>query len=507
MSSTPTGPFASAGGPAASPDRVVPTWTDPVAAQASEAVGGPWGRHAVTGRALFWTPLRVCLLFAVLALSLAWVKQEPCADGDWTGSPQYTHFCYSDTVPLFGVYDLDSGALPYLDTSVEYPVLTGAFMVAANALGGAYEALAETTGLLPEVPPVQAYYVVTCLLLAICALVTVRAVQGVSGRRPWDAAMIGLSPLLVVHAFTNWDLFAVALAALGMWAWARRMPVTAGVLLGLGVAAKFYPVLVLGALFLLCARAGLLRTWLRTAVAAGVAWLAVNLPVALAAPENWGRFFELNSSREADPDSLWNIALHLTDDRILDGPLAPGQTPVVLNGAVAMTTLLMLTAVTWLTVAAPVRPRLPQIAFLLVAGFLLLNKVWSPQYSLWLLPLVVLARPAWRSLLAWQATEALVWVTRMLWYLGPEDNGIAVEWFLLAVVIRDVAVLVLVALVVRDVLDPDRDIVRTSWPGVDDPAGGPLEDSPADHRLGARRPARTAAEPAGAPPGPVTGRG
>ena len=62
-----------------------------------------------------------------------------------------------------------------------------------------------------------------------------------------------------MHAFTNWDLLAVALTTLGMWAWARRRPVLAGVLLGLGVAAKLYPLLLLGALFLLCLRAGRLR--------------------------------------------------------------------------------------------------------------------------------------------------------------------------------------------------------------------------------------------------------
>jgi uncharacterized membrane protein len=475
-----------------SPDRVVPTWTDPVAAQAAEALGGPWGRHAVTGRALFWTPLRVCLLFVVLGLSLAWIKQAPCSDGNWSGSPQYTHFCYSDSVPLFGLYDLGSGAVPYLDSAVEYPVLTGGFMAAAAAVSRGYDGLAQATDLLPGVPPVQSYYAVTCLLLAVCALVTTRAVLGLSGRRPWDAAMIGLSPLLVVHAFTNWDLFAVALAALGMWAWARRMPVPAGLLLGLGVAAKLYPLLILGALFLLCVRAGLVRTWLRTAVAAGAAWLAVNAPFALAAPENWGRFFRLNSVREADPDSLWNIALYLSDDRILDGPLLPGQTPSVLNAVVAVSTLLMVAGVGWLTLAAPVRPRVAQVAFLLVAGFLLLNKVWSPQYSLWLLPLAVLARPAWRSLLAWQATEALLWVPRMLWYLGPDDNGITVGWFFLAVGIRDVAVVVLMALVVRDVLQPDRDVVRTSWPGVDDPAGGVLDHAPdlAERRRSAQRSAQ-----------------
>ena len=59
----------------------------------SEAFGGPWGRHAVTGRALFWTPLRVCLLFASFVLALAWIKEEPCASGNWAGYVQYTHFC------------------------------------------------------------------------------------------------------------------------------------------------------------------------------------------------------------------------------------------------------------------------------------------------------------------------------------------------------------------------------------------------------------------------------
>ena len=115
------------------PDRVIPSWSDPVVAQASEAVGGPWGRHAVVGRALFWTPLRVCLLFATLVLALAWIKQEPCSSGDWSGFRQYTHFCYSDEVPLFGSYGLDHGDTPYLDSRVEYPVLTGGLIAVAAA--------------------------------------------------------------------------------------------------------------------------------------------------------------------------------------------------------------------------------------------------------------------------------------------------------------------------------------------------------------------------------------
>ncbi|MCU1605855.1 MAG: conserved rane protein of unknown function [Modestobacter sp.] len=494
MSTTTTGPSVPADqpgdGPAvipAHPDRVVPTWTDPVIAQASELVGGPWGRHAVTGRALFWTPLRVCLLFTVLVLALAWVKQAPCADGNWTGSKQYTHFCYSDTVPLFGLRGLDAGQVPYLDSPLEYPVLTGGFMELAAVLARGYDGLAATVGSLPSVVPVESYYVVTCLLLSVCALLVTRSVLGLAGRRPWDAAMVGLSPLLFVHSFTNWDLFAVALASLGMWAWARRHPVLAGVLIGLGTAAKLYPVLLLGVLFVLCLRAGRLRAWGAAALAAAVAWVVVDVPIAVLAPENWVRFFALNGSRPADPDTLWNMALHVTHNRILDGPLAEGQSPSVLNAVVAAALVVLAVAVGALALLAPRRPRVAQLAFLLVAGFLLLNKVWSPQYSLWLLPLAVLARPHWRSLLLWQASEALLWVPRLLWYLGTDKKGVDVEWFFFAVGLRDIAVVVLMALVVRDIWHPERDRVRQSWPGTDDPAGGVLDGRGDVVTLGRRR--------------------
>ena len=89
----------------------------------------------------------------------------------------------------------------------------------------------------------------------------------------------------------------------------------AGVLLGLGVAAKLYPVLLLGALFLLCLRAGRLRTWGGRRSRRCVAWLAVNVPVALLAPDNWSWFFVFSQQRPANPETIWNIALHLSDQR------------------------------------------------------------------------------------------------------------------------------------------------------------------------------------------------
>ena len=58
--------------------------------------------------------------------------------------------------------------------------------------------------------------------------------------------MVALSPALLLSSYINWDLLAVALAALALAAWSARRPALAGVLLGLAIAAKFYPLLFLG---------------------------------------------------------------------------------------------------------------------------------------------------------------------------------------------------------------------------------------------------------------------
>ena len=111
---------------------------------------------------------------------------------------------------------------------------------------------------------------------------------------------------------------------------------------------------------------------------------------------------------------------------------------------------------------APATPRLAQLGFLVVAGFLLVNKVYSPQYVLWLLPLAVLARPRWRDQLIWQAGE-VVYFAAVWWYLGgylAPGGRRRRRLLLVAIVVRMAGELYLVAIVVRDVLRPAHDPVR-----------------------------------------------
>ena len=63
--------------------------------------------------------------------------------------------------------------------------------------------------------------------------------------------------------------------------------------------------------------------------------------------------------------------------------------------------------------------------FLILTVFLLTNKVFSPQYCLWYLPVVVLAIPRWRLLLVWQLTELTVVTTRFYYFINVDkgNNG------------------------------------------------------------------------------------
>jgi uncharacterized membrane protein len=442
-----------------------PSQVDATAARATALFGGAWGRRAGVAPSAWWSPLRILLAATLFTLLLGFAQKAPCATGDWTGSKQYTHMCYSDVVPLWSDERLDVGAVPYRDTAVEYPVLTGAFMwVTAEATRALHSFETDWS-------QIVVFGVVTAVLLAICGLITTGATSLTARGRPYDAAMFALSPLLVFHAFSNWDLLAMALASSALWAWSRSKPVAAGVLIGLGTAAKLYPVFLLVALAILAIRTRRYAPVVWATVATAVSWLTVNLPIAVAYHHGWWAFYQFSDTRPAERSSLWAIGKTL----LTDGNNPADATYWVPPGAaVALAVIAGILVVAWIGLSAPTKPRVAQLAFLAVLAFLLTTKVWSPQYSLWLVPLLALARPRWRLSIVWQFTEVAVWFATLTLLLGlnPDQSarGIGYGWVILLIVARDVMLLALAGLIVRDIWHPEGDIVRSG--GQDDPGGG-----------------------------------
>jgi uncharacterized membrane protein len=393
---------------------------------------------------------------------LGFLDKAACRAGAWnTAVGEFQAHCYTDIYPLYFAEKLSEGKVPYTGHPVEYPVL----------IGGAMQAVAWLVRPIAD-PFVRGreFFDLTVVLLALFTVAAVLATGYLAGPRlRWTALLVALSPALILAAFINWDLIAMGLAMVGLAAWASRRLVLAGVLLGLGIATKFYPVVFFGPLLLLCLRAGRMRAFWITTWSAAAAWLAVNLPVMIAAPSGWDYFYWLNDHRGADWGSIWYFFGYLR------WPLAGTSSVATLNLLSLAAFCLACAGIVLLALAAPRRPRLPQLLFLVLALFLVTNKVWSPQYVIWLTPLVVLARPRIWSYAVWQLAEIgyffAIWAY-LISELGSGSGGIGPDLYFPALLARMGTVLLLCGLVVRDILRPDADVVRAD--GADDPADGVL---------------------------------
>ncbi len=460
---------------------VHPTEQDEVARAGSELIGGPAGRRAVTGRT-WWSPVRVVALVMIGMFALGMVQKLPCYNGGWFygQTAQYVHACYSDIPHLYNGRGFADGLTPYFDRIppeisggmeyLEYPVLTGLFMKVAAWMTPSGGDIVERE---------QLYWLVNAGMLMVCATVLAVCVSLTHRRRPWDALLVALAPALALNATINWDLLAVSLTAVGMLLWARGRPLGAGVLIGLATAAKLYPVLLLGPLLVLCWRAGRWRAFGAALGGAALSWICVNLPVMLGAPQGWSKFYTFSQERPVDFGSFWLLLTQRTGISLESETVNAWAIVLMLAGCAGIAAL---------TFLAPRRPRFAQLAFLVLALFVLTNKVYSPQYVLWLIPLAVLARPRWRDFLIWQAGEVLyfagIWMYLAWTGSGDAHQGLPAEGYQLAIAAHLLGTLYLCAMVVRDVLRPEHDPVRRD--GSDDPSGGVLDEAPDRFVLGRR---------------------
>ena len=405
-----------------------PSLTDGFVATVSQRFGGPLGRHAGDSGGGWWNPVRVALLTGTLVYLAGMVFRLPCRNG----ADHFRYLCYSDIPLLYPGRGLMQGNTPYLDSGdypvLEYPVLTGWFLelerILTRLLGGAQgtdltaEQQAEST---------LRFLDVNAVLLGGLFLLAVWAQVRTVAPRPWDGMMLAASPCVAAAALINWDMLPVALTALGMLAWSRRRPGLAGIFFGLGMAAKLYPLFLLGPLLLLCLRSRRMADYFTAAVDLRGQLGAGQPARAVAGARRPGA-----ASGASTPTAPATSARSGTSSP-WPGTRCPTSTWSA-RGLFALGCL----GIAALIVLAPRRPRFGAVAFLVIVAFLLTNKVYSPQYVLWLLPFVVLARPRWRDWLVFTAGE-LIYFVAIWWHLAgvlaPGDSS-ADRIYWLAVIIR-----------------------------------------------------------------------
>lgn len=375
------------------------------------------------------------LVATLLTLFVGFAHKSLCLTGEGFNARAYRVHCYNDIVPLYRDEGLIGGNVPYLDAPNEYPVGTGLFMWAASLVG-------EGEG---------EFFLVNAALLGVLGFVTSWLLYRAVGAR---ALFFALAPTLALYAFLNWDLLVVALATAATLAFLRRRDRVAGVLLGLGIASKLYPVLFLVPFALERWREGERRAATRLAIWAGVAWLVLDVPFLLLAFDRWSEVFRFNASRAVHWATLWFAGC-----RTLTGRLDCDHVRLV-N---ALSVVLFAVGAVWVWRAKVVRePEVPRwtLGFPILIVFLLTTKVYSPQYSLWLLPWFALVLPDLRLFAAFEGADLAVFVTEFSW-LGRYfyDEGLPVWPLEVAVVVRAAVLLVVVTAYVRR---PTTDAVPSS---------------------------------------------
>jgi uncharacterized membrane protein len=203
--------------------------------------------------------------------------------------------------------------------------------------------------------------------------------------------------------------------------------VVAAIALGVGAAFKIYPMMFALPVALWLGgggwqpagirwrRAG--ARWLVAAAFAGgtaVVFALINLPFLVAGPSGWWASFQFQWSRPIDltTNTIWFWGARPYSDSSND---AVQHDLAMLATITTLAALLLACALGWLRYRRDgAYPWLPVCAAM-VCGYLLFNKVHSPQFALWLLPFFVLLRIRAGWILAYFVADAAIGIGFFRW--------------------------------------------------------------------------------------------
>ena len=405
----------------------------------------PRTRHSATATAII---VSLC----AVTLFLGYLNKARCAIAPFYDNGRSTAFdlikdtrvCYSDIQFLWLGRDIDNHVFPYLDGAinsdgiltggtVEYPVLSGLLM---------------WLGAIPAHTDAE-FLLYSALLLAPFGLLT----AWMLGRLAGNAALLwSVGPPLVMYAFHNWELPVVASAVGAVFVmntrWSlRTRSIIAAVLLGIGFCLKLYPgafVLPLAAYVAYEGARGRgrfdIRGGLSVIAAATATVIAINLPFAVLGYEGWRASFAFQTLRQSDitTNSIWYWGmrpLYFVDGVPEDGS---EQAEAAFQNAVDVLSPLLVFAAfglaLWLGARrARVDNLYPWVAVSgsMLCGFLLLHKVHSPQYTLWLVPFSVLLRVPWPLVAAYLVADLSMGIGIFKYFaaLSQETDETTEEFF------------------------------------------------------------------------------
>jgi len=411
------------------PESVAPTRIDPVAAAASQIIGGPLGRYAAparhTARSL-WQPAAAVLIgLSSLTVAFGVLQKAHCLSKGWNTPDQFWHACYSDLPLVYQTSGLGH-AMPYLAGArpLDQPLITGLVMWLVGLMVPDGSALVQQQ---------QWYFALWVVLITVIVMVLVAVTVASVPGAPWRAAHIALSPVLVLAGLVSADLLGVMLASAALLAWGRRRIPLAGVLMGLAISARSYPLVLLVAIGLLAVRSGRLAAWRRLAGTALATWFAVSLPWLVMNADGLLSVYRSWLRAGASYGSVWMVP----------SLLGHGLSGGVVTALPIVGWLVALAVGAVFALSLDRRPTVAEISLVMLVIVLVTGKSVPVQAGLWLLPLIALVGLQWRDHLIWAGFEAAYFVAVWLYIggLSKPERGLPARGYSALLLLRVVAML------------------------------------------------------------------
>ncbi len=357
-------------------------------------------------------------------------------------------------IPVYERYGnaIESGAVPYRDVRPEYPpgalpvfVLPALLSDDREAFRGVFEWLMAACG-------------AASVLLAAVAL------AGLAASRARTAAALALAvgfPLLLGSVvLTRFDLYPAAIVAGALAALVHRRDRLGFGLLGAAVVVKLYPaVLIPLAASYVWRRRGRREAIVCLGVAAGVVALAF-LPFLLVAPDGVAHSIGRQLSRPLQLESL-GAALYLAAHHLLgvDVEMRSGHGSQNLYAAgtgvaAVLLGLAQVAALAWIWLRRPgSAEELVRWSAAALVAFVALGKVLSPQFLIWLVPVVPLVAGLRglraSALLAGSLVLTQLWFPSRYWELVRELDPLSSA----LVLARDLVLVALLVVLLRGSTD------------------------------------------------------
>ncbi len=375
----------------------------------------------------------ITLLIAVVSSILGFALKVQCqTQGSLSIFSSVLRTCYSDVSALYGARDFYLGIIPYFQIQsdgqfLEYPVLIGLQMFFASVL---------TNLVSPE-----SWQFFTYVNWTINLLFIVIAVWYLHKLSPKAARWFALSPALLLVLGINWDAMAIMLMILGLYFFQQKRYINMGIALGLGMSAKLFPILILPVAIVYLYQERNVKAILESVSAAIVSWVIVNITFILFAFDGWIRFFTFSRERGIDFGSPYLATLFLTDFRI--------------STSVANTLGLISVAIAYAVVFA-LRQRIDFLASvtLVLSVFVLMNKVYSPQFWLWLTPLFALVITNRWNWIQWNISQVLYFFAVWAYIAGYSSQyyALSAKAYSLFILIHFVSTIFALSVVMRSAI-------------------------------------------------------